>query len=102
MKEPDTARAGDRVVALYPLHRAVTLALNGLLTVANFFTGTPWWAVWPLLVTGFALGLHYLVYKVRTTDDEWVQQRVDDLHDRSYDRGHIEVIQDTDDKGRRP
>ncbi|MEZ5855331.1 MAG: 2TM domain-containing protein [Hyphomicrobiaceae bacterium] len=80
----------------------MVLVLNGLLTIVNFATGAPWWGVWPLLVTGFVLGVHYLFYKMRTTDEDWVQQRVDDLHDRSYDRGHIEDIQSREDEGRRP
>jgi hypothetical protein len=89
-----TRPLADWLVAAYPRHRLGFLVLNAALTVANVVTGWPWWAFWPFLVTGFLLGLHYLIYKVRTTDDAWVAARVEDLHARSYDRGHIEVIQD--------
>lgn len=93
------------LAAIYPRHRTVFFALNGLLTVANVFVGGYWWAFWPLFVSSMALGLNYLVYKIHTTDDSWAEQRVEDLHARSYDRGHIEWIQDRDPSGsdvRRP
>ena len=93
------------LAAIYPRHRTVFFILNGLLTVANIFVGGFWWAFWPLFVSSMALGLNYLVYKIHTTDDSWAERRVEDLHARSYDRGHIEWIQDRDPSGsdvRRP
>lgn len=76
----------------YPWHRNFFVGFNGLLTAINFYTGAPWWALWPLVITGGLFTLHYLVYKTTLIDDEWVNERAGDLYDRSYDQGHIDSI----------
>lgn len=38
------------------------------------------------------LGVHYLVYKTRTIDDSWVEERTADLRTKSYDASHIDTI----------
>ena len=38
------------------------------------------------------LAVHYLVYKTRTVDEHWVEERTADLHSKSYDAGHIDRI----------
>jgi len=66
--------------------------LNAILTLANVVTGRPWWAFWPLLVTSFALGIHYLLYKTLMVDEQWAEERVGELNLKSYDRSHIEAL----------
>lgn len=73
-------------------HLGAFLALNAALTLANVVTGVPWWAFWPLLVTGLALGIHYLLYKAVTVDETWAEERVEELNLKSYDRSHIEEL----------
>lgn len=41
---------------------------------------------------GVALGVHYLVYKTRTVDERWAEERTADLRSKSYDAGHIDAI----------
>lgn len=82
----------NRLVRAYPYHRAVFIGLNVLLTAVNVYTGKPWWALWPLLLTGFVFMVHYLIYKASTIDDAWVDERAADLYDKSYDQGHIKAI----------
>jgi hypothetical protein len=36
--------------------------------------------------------VHYLVYKSRTVDERWVEERTEELHLKSYDRDHIQNI----------
>ncbi|MBU2532090.1 MAG: hypothetical protein KKB37_05090 [Alphaproteobacteria bacterium] len=76
----------------YPWHQAIFIGFNGLLTALNVWTGKPWWALWPLVITGGVFTLHYLIYKTSMIDDAWVEERAGDLYDRSYDQGHIESI----------
>ena len=78
--------------ATYPWHRAFFIGFNGLLTGINLWTGAPWWALWPLVITGGLFTLHYLIYKTSMIDDAWVDERAGDLYDRSYDQGHIDSI----------
>lgn len=99
MNEPSGQSAFDdkitRIVQrMYPWHRAAFVGLNVSLTAANFWTGAPWWALWPLVITGGLFTLHYLVYKTTMIDDTWVDERAGDLYDRSYDQGHIDSIAD--------
>ena len=85
-------RWGDRAVQLYPHHRLAFISANVVVTIVNIAMGPPWWGVWVLLFTGALFTLHYLVFKARTLDDEWVEDRARDLYDRSYDQGHIDSI----------
>lgn len=81
-----------RLVRAFPWHLRVFLAVNVALTVVNAFTGGYWWAFWPLLATGFLLGMHYLFYKAVAVDERWVEERVEEVNLKSYDRGHIEDL----------
>ena len=83
---------GQALVPAYPYHRALFIAFNVILTAINLFTGKPWWALWPLLVTGLVFTIHYLIFKASTVDDAWVEERAADLFDKSYDQGHIDWI----------
>jgi hypothetical protein len=38
------------------------------------------------------LAVHYLIYKARSVDENWVEERTADLHSKSYDAGHIDQI----------
>lgn len=102
MAEPNhKADLEDRLVkwaqASYPWHRLIFIGFNGLLTAINLYTGKPWWALWPLVITGGLFTLHYLVYKTTLIDDDWVNERANDLYDRSYDQGHIDSIAERSD-----
>ena len=88
-----TARACGRwLVGNFRRHLLVFAALNALLSISNALTGPPWWAFWPFLVTGLLLALHYLAYKVGVIDDEWAEERIEELNLKSYDRSHIEDL----------
>lgn len=69
------------------------------LSLANWFTGDPWWSFWPLAAWGVVLAAHYLFHKTRTVKDAWVDERAADLHSKSYDAGHIDrIVADQKDK----
>ncbi|MGI9520159.1 MAG: 2TM domain-containing protein [Hyphomicrobiaceae bacterium] len=87
----------EALVRAYPAHRNVFVLFNVGLTIANVLTGAPWWAVWPLLVTGLIFVVHYLIYKASIVDDAWVDERAADLHYKSYDQGHIDSIAEAHD-----
>lgn len=81
----------ELAVAGFRLHFAVYLAAGlGFLALA---AATGWrWMSWLMLVWGILLLVHYLVYKTRTVDERWVDQRTEELHLKSYDRDHIQNI----------
>ncbi|MFN3744588.1 MAG: 2TM domain-containing protein [Hyphomicrobiaceae bacterium] len=87
-------RIGRRLGLLLPWHVGIFAALNIVLTVANIATGRPWWAVWPLIVSGAALALHYFLYRATAVDEAWVAARIAELNLKSYDRAHIENIKE--------
>jgi hypothetical protein len=76
----------------FRLHVLVYVAVAVVLTGVNWFVGSGWWSFWPLGAWGVALGVHYLVYKTRSVDEAWVEERTADLHSKSYDAGHIDDI----------
>lgn len=78
----------------YHWHLAFFIGFNVLLTAINLWTGKPWWALWPLVITGGAFLLHFLVYRTSLVTDEWVDDRASDIYGRSYDTGHINSIAD--------
>lgn len=82
----------ELAVGVYPWHKAVFVGLNVALTLLNVYLGRPWWALWPLLVTGFLFTVHYLLYKSLTVDDAWVDERTAELYDKSYDQAQIDSI----------
>ena len=49
-----------RVVELreFYTHLVIYLVINGVLSLANWFTGPPWWAMWPLFGWGIGLASH--------------------------------------------
>lgn len=70
------------------LYLVVNAGLNGL----NVYLGAPWWAVWPLVLWGMLLMLHFLYHRTASVDDAWVEERTLDLRSKSYDMGHIDDI----------
>ena len=76
----------------YRWHAIAFLALNASLGIANAVTGGPWWAFWPMAITGFVLAVHYFLYKAMAVDERWVDERAEELNLKSYDRGHIEDL----------
>jgi hypothetical protein len=77
-----------------PWHVGGFLGGNALLGVANALAGGRWWAFWPLLLTAGLLCVHYLLYKAGTVDERWVEERVEELNLKSYDRSHIEDLKE--------
>jgi hypothetical protein len=77
----------------FRLHLWAYVLGNAALNVVNGFVGAGWWAFWPLVVWGLALGAHYLFYKSKRVDERWVQERTDDVRSKSYDRAHIDSIE---------
>ena len=72
--KPPPADWRDRLVRGFRWHAWCFLAFNLGLTAINVAIGRPWWAVWPLLVTGLVVGLHYILFKAFTIDERWVTQ----------------------------
>jgi len=96
---PNVAPAGvpperSRVARTFKGHFLAYLLVNAVLTGVNVYMGAPWWAVWPLLVWGLLVMLHYLVYRAGSVKDAWVEERTLDLRSKSYDMGHIDDIRE--------
>ena len=89
MNQPE--RLLGLAVAGFRPHFLVYLATGlGMFALA---AATGWrWMTWVMLVWGIVLLVHYLVYKTRTVDERWVEERTEELHLKSYDRDHIQNI----------
>lgn len=98
MSEPDatTPAASSalrrRLARAFRPHLYAYLIVNAVLTAVNVYTGAPWWGVWPLVLWGMLLMLHFLYHRTTSVEDAWVEERMLDLRSKSYDAGHIEDI----------
>ena len=59
---------------------------------ANWLSAGSWWSFWPIAAWSAAFTVHYLVYKARSTDERWAEERAADLRSKSYDASHIDSI----------
>lgn len=82
------------VKRLYRWHVLAYSVVMSMLVVANIFVGGGWWSFWPMIAWSLVLACHFFYYKSVTVDEEWAQERTDDLKLRSYDLGHIQDIED--------
>jgi hypothetical protein len=73
-------------------HAGAMVVANLLLSGVNVLTGGTWWAFWPLVISAALLAIHYFVCKAAAADDRWVEERVEELNLKSYDRSHIEGL----------
>ncbi len=73
-----------RIVAWYPWHRAFFIGFNVGLNGLNVYLGAPWWALWPLVITGAIFLVHYLIYKTLLVDDAWVEGRAERVQEGNY------------------
>ena len=80
-------------MSAFRLHAWAFCAGATALVLANWLSGSPWWSFWPIAAWSVAFGVHYLVYKARTTDERWAEERAADLRSKSYDASHIDSIQ---------
>jgi len=83
-----------RIARAFRPHLLAYLLVNAGLTGVNVTMGAPWWAVWPLVLWGMLLMLHFLYYRATSVDEAWVEERTLDLRSKSYDMGHIDDIRE--------
>ena len=88
----EQAGTATNAPGVFRWHAAIYLAGACALIAANWFTGGAWWSFWPLAAWGVVLGVHYLIQKTGTVDEDWVEERTANLHSKSYDAGHIDQI----------
>ncbi len=89
---PMLSAARRRMVRAFPWHLRGFVAGNLVLSGVNVLTGGTWWAFWPLVISAALLAIHYFVCKAAAADDRWVEERVEELNLKSYDRSHIEGL----------
>lgn len=80
------------IVSTLRWHLLAFTTLNAVLTAANTALGGGWWAFWPLLISAALLTVHYLLRKTLLVNAGWVDERVEELNIKSYDRAHIEEL----------
>lgn len=74
-------------------HRLVFFTAVGGLTLCNVLIGGGWWAFWPVFVWALIYFLHLCLVQATNVNEEWVDERTDELRLRSYDLGHIDDIE---------
>lgn len=80
------------IITTFRWHRLTALIVMAVSIALNAMTGRPWWSIWVVVAAIAAVGAHYLAYKTMTIDDAWVDARAEEIHVKSYDRGHIQEM----------
>ena len=76
----------------FRIHAGAFCAGAAALAGANWLSAGSWWSFWPIAAWSAAFTVHYLVYKARSTDERWAEERAADLRSKSYDASHIDSI----------
>ena len=87
------------VTRLYRWHATAYGVSMGGLAIVNIYVGGGWWSFWPMVAWGIVLALHFFYYKSVTVDEDWADERTEDLKLRSYDLSHIQDIAERVDEG---
>lgn len=74
-------------------HRLIFVVVGGLLLGTEFLLGADWALFWPLMIWISVLALHYFVASALDPDQNWIEERAEDLRARSYDFEHIRDIE---------
>lgn len=83
----------EKPVEGFRVHAGIFSIVNAAVLLGLVFIPAArgyWWAI---AIWGAILGGHYVVARTIDIDEEWVDQRTDDLRMNSYDLGHIREIQ---------
>ena len=80
-------------VRIFRVHVFTYVLFNGLFILIDFLTASSGWFFWPMLAWGIGLTIHWLYFKSINIDEEWVEQRTEDVRLMAYDAGHIENIE---------
>jgi len=90
-----------RIVAYYrdqPLIRTVhhhaALVVIVMATLIALRLWSPWPApvFWPGLIWSFVLAIHFFIVRSMDVDEDWVEERADDVRRHAYDFQHIRDI----------
>ncbi len=88
----DETAERDRAIRRLRRHILAFAAVNGALFVIDLLTPGSWWFLWPMFGWGVAVAAHWLYVKSAHIDEDWTQQRTEDIRLQAYDLGHIEDI----------
>ena len=89
---PALPRWAAVVGAWQPRHRLAFVAVGGCATAADVFLGEGWNTFAPMLAWAMLFGLHYVIARSLTMDEDRAERRTEDLRLRAYDQGHIDDI----------
>ncbi len=85
-------RARSNAVRGFRVHVVAYAIGNGFLVLIDLLTPGSWWFFWPMFGWGIGVAMHWLYVKGVNIDDEWAEQRTEDIRQKAYDAGHIEDI----------
>lgn len=93
MSDPaDRRQVVARQDAWLRLHTLIYVLMAGILMIVDKATGPAPWAFWPLIAWGSVLAVHFFIVRSLSVDEDWANERAQELHDKSYDFGHIDDI----------
>ena len=75
-----------------PLHKRIYLSVMAITVLSQIIWPTAWWFFWPLIIWTMAFGLHFMVIRTLDVQDDWVEERTDQISENAFDFSHIATI----------
>lgn len=73
-------------------HVSVYLVSTVVFVILDLLTDGNWWNFWVMVIWFIILSVHYFAAGTVDVDDDWANERVEDLRVSSYDYDHIGSI----------
>ena len=89
---PNPNKILETLSSAFRYHRRAYIVACILVVLLHLLLSGVGWLFWVLAAWGVVFAIHFFVVKSLAVDDDWVDERTQDLRDRSYDLGHIEDI----------
>ena len=84
----------EHLAAYLPLHKRLYATVMVVTLLSQFFWPSEWWFFWPLLIWTVLFTLHVMVVKSFIIDDDWIEERSDEIAENALDIAHMETIRD--------
>ena len=89
---PNPNKILETLSTAFRYHRLAYVVSCVLVVLVNILLSGAGWLFWVLFAWGIVFAVHFFFVKSISVDDDWVDERTQDLRERSYDLGHIEDI----------
>lgn len=79
----------------YRWHQSAFLVGIAGMLVVDFFFLDGWMTFWPMVAWSMIFGIHFMVFRSQSVDEEWVRERIIFEVYRPWDHGHVDEVKNS-------